>query len=161
MRTILVRTVEGLVVRTWGLAWLLSLAVTSTGCAMTATMIPVEGPLSQVRPAPVLQVRVDGILGNSGKLSFTMPDGEACNGRWASAAGAGVTVGSAGLLSQYGSMYVSGYSVSTGTGQNPGQALALCSKGRTLQLEFVTGAGTAHGFGIGKDNEGNIYRFVF
>ena len=30
-----------------------------------------------------------------------------------------------------------------------------------MQLEFVTGAGTAHGFGIAKDDEGNIYRFVF
>lgn len=43
----------------------------------------------------------------------------------------------------------------------PGYALATCSRGRTLQLEFVTGAGTAHGFGIAKDNEGNIFRFVF
>lgn len=51
--------------------------------------------------------------------------------------------------------------MSTGTGQNPGQAIATCAKGRTLQLEFVTGAGTAHGYGIGKDNDGNIYRSVF
>jgi len=64
-------------------------------------------------------------------------------------------------MSQYGSAYLSGYSISTGSGQNPGAALAVCSTGRSLQLEFVTGAGTAHGFGIGKDNEGNIYRFVF
>lgn len=131
------------------------------GCAMTATMIPVDGPLSQLRPVPVLQIRVEGIMGNSGKLSFAMPDGDLCTGRWSSAAGAGLTVGSAGLMSQYGSAYLSGFAIETGTGQNPGQALAVCGKGRTLQLEFVTGAGTAHGYGIGKDNDANIYRFVF
>lgn len=133
----------------------------SVGCSLKATMVPVEGPLSHIRPVRVLYVRADGILGNSGDISFVMPDGESCKGRWSSAAGAGLSIGSAGLLSQYGSTYITGYSVSTGTGQNPGQALAVCSKGRTVQLEFVTGAGTAHGFGIGKDNESNIYRFVF
>ncbi len=124
-------------------------------------MVPVEGPLSLLRPVPVLRVRADGILGNSGNISFTMPDGDLCKGRWASAAGAGVTIASASLLTQYGPKYVTGYSVSTGSGQNPGQAIIVCGKGRTIQLEFVTGAGTAHGFGIGKDNEANVYRFVF
>jgi hypothetical protein len=131
------------------------------GCALNATMVPVEGPLSEMRPVPVIQARADGIMGNTGNITFLMPEGETCKGRWSSAAGAGVTLGAAGLISQYGSAYASGYSVSTGTGQNPGYALATCSKGRTMQLEFVTGAGTAHGFGIAKDNEGNIFRFVF
>ncbi len=145
----------------WILASLAASVVVTGGCAMTATMVPVEGPLSQIRPVPVLQVKVDGILGNTGNIAFTMPDGDQCKGRWSSAAGAGLTVGSAGLISQYGAAYGYGYAVSTGTGQNPGQALAVCARGRTVQIEFVTGAGTAHGFGIGKDNEDNVYRFVF
>ena len=147
--------------RRLGLSLVLLTGLASSGCSLTATMIPVEGPLSQLRPVPVIQAKADGIMGNSGNITFTMPDGGTCKGRWSSAAGAGVTVGSAGLISQYGSTVLSGYSVSTGTGQNPGQALAVCSTGRSVQLEFVTGAGTAHGFGIAKDNESNIYRFVF
>jgi hypothetical protein len=139
----------------------IALALCFSGCSLTATMLPVEGPLSLQRPVPVLQVKADGILGNSGNISFTMPDGETCRGRWASAAGAGFSVGSATLLSQYGPTVLSGYTISTGEGQNPGQALVTCTKGRTFQIEFVTGAGTAHGFGVGKDNEGNLYRFVF
>ena len=135
--------------------------MTTGGCALTATMVPVEGPLSQVRPVPVLRVRADGILGNSGKLSLTMPDGDRCQGRWASAAGASVTFGAASLLSQYGTTYLSGYSISMGSGQNPGQALVVCDAGRVLQIEFVTGAGTTSGFGIAKDNEDNLYRLVF
>ena len=39
--------------------------------------------------------------------------------------------------------------------------LATCDSGRVFELEFFTGSGTASGFGIGKDNENNIYRFVF
>ena len=70
-------------------------------------------------------------------------------------------MGAGSLIGQYGSTYLSGFSLSAGRGQNPGQALLTCEKGRTVQLEFVTGAGTAHGYGIGKDNEGNVFRFVF
>lgn len=141
---------------------LLATSLILGGCSITATMIPVEGPMSQLRPVPTLKVLVKGVQGNSGDLSFALPDGDKCSGRWASAAGAGVTVGGANLIGQYGSTYLTGFSVSTGTGQNPGQALATCAtSGRTVQLEFVTGAGTAHGYGIGKDNDGNIYRFVF
>ena len=131
------------------------------GCSLTATMVPVEGPLSQLRPVPVFNVRVDGIMGNTGKISFAMQDGETCKGRWSSAAGAGVSVAAGSLVSQYGSAYLTGYSVSTGSGRNPGQALIVCTKGRTIQVDFVTGAGTAHGFGIAKDNESNVYRLVF
>ena len=132
-----------------------------SGCGITGTMIPVEGPLSKTRPVPVLQVAIDGILGNSGNLSFNMPGGERCTGKWSSAAGSGVSVNFGGLISKYGAVYGSGVTVSPGRGQNPGQALAVCDSGRTLQLEFVTGAGTASGYGFGKDNQENVYRFVF
>jgi hypothetical protein len=144
-----------------GLFAVVILACCATACALTATMVPVEGPMSLLRPVPVLKVHVDGILRNSGNVSFRMPDGDRCRGRWSSAAGANATFASGSLLSQYGTTYVSGYSISTGSGQNPGQAIAVCDNGRTLQIEFVTGAGTAHGFGIAKDNEANIYKLVF
>jgi hypothetical protein len=127
---------------------------------MHANMMPVTGPLSVASPVPVLSVKVSGILGNSGGIAFTMPDGEQCKGRWSSAAGANVSYGNASLLNQYGSTYIAGYAVSAG-GQNPGEALATCDRGRAFQMEFTTGGGTAHGFGIGKDNKGNIYRMVF
>ncbi len=132
------------------------------GCSTTATMVPVEGPMSQLRPVPILLVKVDGIMGNTGNLSLSMPGGETCSGRWGSAAGAGITLGSASLFTTHGTaVYGSAFSISTGTGQNQGQALLVCNRGRTIQIEFVTGAGTANGFGIGKDNEDNLYKFVF
>lgn len=136
---------------------------TQIACAPVrlVTMVPVNGPLSEQRPVPVLQLKAEGITGNSGRVTMVMPGGELCEGRWSSAAGAGLAYGSASLLSEYGSAYLSGFSISTGHGQNPGQALVVCPSGRVLQIEFVSGAGTGNGFGIAKDNEENIYRLVF
>lgn len=131
-----------------------------SACSSTATMVPVEGPLSRVRPVPVLLVEVNGIMGNSGSLSTLIPPGDLCTGRWSSAAGSGLTVVTGGLISTYGSIYGFG-TATTSQGQNEGRALLICSSGRTIDVEFITGAGTANGFGIGKDNEGNIYKLVF
>lgn len=131
------------------------------GCSLNATMMPVEGPLSLADPVPTLKVKADGIWGNSGRIAFALPNGERCEGRWASAAGTAASVSSTSLLSEYGPLYLTGYTVSTDAGQNPGLALASCDRGSSFQLEFVTGSGSSHGFGIGKDNRGNVYRFVF
>jgi hypothetical protein len=132
------------------------------GCSLHATMIPVEGPMSLTRPAPVINVKADGVMfGGSGKLTFTLPPADACVGRWASAAGSGVGYTSGSLMSEYGAIYLSALTVSPGGSQNPGQGLATCATGRTVQLEFVTGAGTRHGFGIAKDSDGNIFKFLF
>lgn len=143
------------------LSALVLLSLILCGCSMTGTMVPVEGPLSLLRPVPVMKFKADGIMGNSGKFTFKMPDGDSCSGRWSSAAGAGVTIGGLTLIGKYGPTYGSGYSISSGTGQNPGQAIATCTKGRVVQIEFITGAGTAHGFGIAKDNENNVFKMVF
>jgi len=140
--------------------WLAALALLP-GCTTQLSFYPLEGPLSKEVPLLVLLATASGIDGNTGKLTLTMPDGEACSGRWSSAAGAGVTLSSMSLIGTYGSIYGTGASVSTGTGQNPGQAFMSCSKGRTFQIEFVTGAGTANGFGFAKDNQGNVYRVLF
>ena len=131
------------------------------GCATTGTMVPVEGPLSKMTPVPIIQPYADGIWGNTGNMSLTMPDGEQCKGRWSSAAGAGVAMGTGSLISTYGNVYGTGVSVSTGHGQNPGQAILTCDKGTIIHVEFVTGAGTANGFGFAKDNKGNVYRLIF
>lgn len=140
---------------------LMPLLLLLVGCSVTATMVPVEGPLSQLRPIPVYKVKADRVTGNTGKISFSDGNGDSCAGRWSSAAGVGVGVSSANLISQYGSAYLTGYSVSNTPGRNPGQALLTCTKGRVIQADFITGSGTAHGFGIAKDNENNVYRLLF
>ena len=40
-----------------------------------------------------------------------------------------------------------------------GQASATGSKGTILNLEFGVDGGSGKGYGVGKDNKGNLYRF--
>jgi hypothetical protein len=137
------------------------LVLPTAGCALTATIVPVEGPLSELQPVPVIHATIGGVATGRGTISFAMPDGETCQGEWGVDAGQ-ITGGTTGLLAEYGPMYLDGY---TGTGAQdviPGQALALCSKGRSVQLEFIrVPDGMAHVFGVGKDSRGNIYRVAF
>jgi len=39
--------------------------------------------------------------------------------------------------------------------------LAAGNKGTLMEIELLTGAGTAHGFGVAKDNKENVYRVLF
>lgn len=142
---------------------LLGLVCFASACSVKAMMIPVEGPFSQMTPVPVVQAIADGIWGNAGNLTFTMPDGDACRGRWASLAGAGeTTITSGSLISQYGTVVgISTAQTVGGSGSNPGKALVTCRSGRLVEVEFMTGAGTGHGYGVAKDNQNNIFKFVF
>jgi len=131
---------------------------------MTGTITAVAGPLSQQPSASALEVDLEGgMFGNTGNLSFALPDGAVCRGRWTSSTGPALTVTSGHLLSGYGPRFVPGAAVppALGPGQSMGQAFIDCGKGRSIRLEFVTGPGTVHGWGIGEDNAANIFRFVF
>jgi hypothetical protein len=112
-------------------------------------------------PLPVITATAEGITGNNGRFSLAMPDGETCDGEWSSAAGSGVSISTMSLFNTYGSIYGTGVAVSPGRGQNPGRAFLVCNRGRQIDVEFVTGAGTANGFGFAKDNRGNVYRLLF
>lgn len=124
------------------------------GCSLNTSMVPIQGPLSQQRPVPTIDVHVGGILGNHGDLSFTMPDGERCKGQWTSLSGGNTIATSGSLLATYDSAQFSALAT-----KHPGQALATCDRSRTVQVEFASSG--KHGVGVAKDNEGNVYRFVF
>lgn len=155
-------------------AALILLLAVAIGCVgtTTASLYPIEGPLSKKTPLPVIVAKASGISENTGDISLTMPDGECCKGRWASAAGAGVSVGfgsiavsstggTSSFFKTYSTTYGFGASMNTGTGQNPGTAMLTCDRGRVIQVEFITGAGTANGYGFAKDNKGNVYKLIF
>ena len=132
-----------------------------SACSTTARLYPVEGPLSTQVPIPVVQASVNGIMGNNGPITMMMPGGVNCVGEWSSAAASQVAYGSGSLLGTYGATYFSGVSISPGRGQNPGRAIANCTDGNQIDVEFVTGAGTATGFGIARDKRGNVFRLLF
>lgn len=136
-------------------------AVFIAGCSTTARMYPVEGPASVQAPVQVLHATINGITGNNGSLTFALPDGVPCEGEWSSAAGVQTTFGAGSLFTQYGPVYGSGYAITSGGGQNPGRAIATCTDGTRFDIEFVTGGGTANGFGFARDTRGNVYRVLF
>lgn len=132
--------------------------VVISGCALTTQFIPVEGPLASVRPLPIIVARAE----RSGRhrITFALPSGEQCVGRWSTISGGSVSVVGGSLLSQYGSTYLSGYAV-TSSGQYAGQALVPCANGNVFQIEFVGSEWSGGGFGIAKDSAGNVFRFIF
>ncbi len=96
-------------------------------CSTTANLYPVSGPLTEQNPVPTLVATVDGITGNTGNFSFSMPNGAACSGKWSSVAPQYASVSTGTLFDQYGA--VAGYSTTVGNvpGVNKGQAFASCS----------------------------------
>lgn len=137
--------------------WLSLGSLLLASCSTTANLYPVQGPLSAQRPLPVITANADGITGNTGNLSLTMPDGETCSGKWSSVA---PTFSGVGLFSQYGS--TAGFVVSgIQPGVNKGQAFLTCSRGTTMDAEFFTGSGTANGYGVARDSNKNVYKMLF
>lgn len=128
-----------------------------SACSTTINLYPVQGPLAAQRPLPVIVATADGITGNTGNLSMTLPDGETCSGKWSSAAP--TYAGSVSLIGQYGG--IAGFGVGIVPGVNKGQAFVTCSGGTTLEAEFYTGSGTANGYGVAKDSKSNIYKMIF
>ncbi len=139
------------------------------GCSTTAHLYPIEGPLSKLVPLPVLKARADGITGNTGSITLTMPDGEELRGRWSSIAPQQVTFSSAsgsasvqgGMARAWAQVYGAEFSVSNLPGVNRGEAMLTGPKGTVLQVEFFTGSGTANGNGVAKDNHGNVFKVIF
>lgn len=131
------------------------------GCSATVSMFPTDGPLKSERPAPVLQAVAENITSNSGPFKVTYPDGDVCEGRWASIAPQMVSVGWGGLFGKYGSVAGVSASAVNKPGINRGEAMAICKSGNQVQVEFFTGSGTANGLGVAKDEYGNIFKLIF
>lgn len=131
------------------------------GCSTSVNMYPVEGPLAQQKPPPVVIARADGITSNTGNLTLTLPDGEPCSGKWSSVAPQMTVVSSTSLFTRYGS--VAGFGVASGPlpGVNRGQAFLTCTQGTTIEAEFFTGSGTANGYGVARDSKSNVYKMIF
>jgi hypothetical protein len=140
-------------------------AAVAAGCSTTADLYPIDGPLSKIVPLPVLKARADGITGNTGAITVTLPDGEVLKGRWSSIAPQQVTYSagstSIGLNSVWTQVYGSGFSISNLPGVNRGEAMLTGPKGTVLQVEFYTGSGTANGNGVAKDNKRNVFKVIF
>jgi hypothetical protein len=46
-------------------------------------------------------------------------------------------------------------------GENQYEIAHIGDRGTTIDIEFLTGVGTCHGFGVAKDNKRNVYKVIF
>jgi hypothetical protein len=130
-------------------------------CSASVELYPVKGPYSEQTNKPIIHATAHGVMGNTGRFVVTLPNNETCEGRWSSAAGVMVASGTGTLFSQYGSLVGFGTAISNVPGVNRGEAMSFCPSGRSLEAEFYTGSGTANGYGIARDSEGNVYKMLF
>lgn len=131
---------------------------------MTGTLSRVEGDSVNEKAFPSLEVDLaGGIFGDTGPLSFVLAPNVTCRGQWFATVDNAAMATRGRLLSQYGPQYFPGSALPAvaDTYQRLGRAFIDCDGGRTMRLEFITGPGTPHGWGIAKDNHGAIYRFTF
>jgi hypothetical protein len=139
------------------------------GCSTTVDLYPVDGPLAAVAPLPVIKARAAGITSNSGKITLIMPDGEVMSGRWSVVAPREVEVGASnasaviqggGLAPVWGQVYGTTVRSRGVAGTNRGHAMLTGDRGGVLEVEFAVGSGTASGYGVGRDNRGNVYKVI-
>lgn len=136
---------------------------------MAGDLYPVSGPLSKVSPLPVVKMKIEGVTGNSGPVSLTLPSGEFCKGRWSVTAprmGGVVSTSasarvSSGLETAFVEMNGTSYVSVAKPGVNKGQAVLVGEKGAIIECAFLVGSGTASGYGTAVDNRGNVYKVLF
>ena len=133
------------------------------GCtaSTTANLYPVQGPLSQSKTPVVIVAKVEGITGGTGPFELSMPNGVVCKGKWSSVAPTYSESTNVSLLTRYGSVTGTGNTTGLLPGANKGQAFANCSDGNSVNAEFITGSGTANGYGVAEDKRGNVFKLLF
>lgn len=142
--------------------YILIMWVFLSGCATVPINIyPVEGPLAG--KGIILKSKYVYTGTGHGPIEVVMPDGEVCKGEYSTIAGGvtGTSFGFGGLFTaqQYTSLLGSGF-MSAVENKQYGQATLIGDKGTIVQVEYFTSL-TGHGFGLGKDNKGNIYRIQY
>lgn len=133
----------------------------TAGCSQSVSLFPVEGPLADHGGVSEIVGTAHDVHKNTGALEVTLPSGSTCSGKWSSLAPQMTTTTTTSLLTTYGSAL--GISTASGPlpGINRGEAIAICQDGRRIDMEFLTGSGTANGVGVAKDTEGNVYKMLF
>jgi hypothetical protein len=152
----------------WNLACFVAACLVSA-CSVTGNLFPVQGPLTKAQPLPVIPIKIDGVTGNSGPASLTLPDGEKCVGRWSVVAprmvgsmghsGSGTI--SSGLDTAFVQVHGRSFVNVGAPGVNQGQAMLIGASGTVIEAAFLVGSGTASGYGVAKDNRGNVFKVLF
>jgi hypothetical protein len=147
------------------LAILASLALL-VGCGLSAGAMlqPVSGPLFEAH-IPSIQVLFSGMGSGAGQIRINMPSGEIVNGQFKTMGGYSSTMGADSEAKPTDPLAVTGadwkalYGASEATaGQINGQIEGTGDMGTILRGEYVMDPVNPRGYGVAKDNKGNLYR---
>jgi hypothetical protein len=139
------------------------------GCSATFHLYPVQGPLSNQKPSPVLVGVKTGFA--SGTLSIILPGGESCAGPWSlvrplQGKGSDDQVKSPtehDLSSTWDSIFGSGFYVANVLGARQyARSILIGNQGSTVYLELYSSE-VEHSpvLGVAQDNKGNTYKVTF
>lgn len=131
-------------------ALLLFVAVLMSGCA-GGHLYPVQGPISEQKPAPIFMIKTD--YGDS--MTAKLGKGKVCHGSWLDVVPEDPTVRD--MATEWDLVYGKGYFMANVLG-HPGIARArlTCTPDDTiLNAEFDSAKGVA------TDNKGNVFRLMF
>jgi len=149
-----------------GLAPLLLLTA-CFGALSSATLVPVAGPLLDAHTA-ALKVLMSGSLTGQGTVQVTMPGGEIVCGEFQTLTGYSNSTDFGSGSAIPGQMVVTrdDWKAAYGSGMDAGEKIhGLLSgtgeKGTLLSGEYIVDPMEGHGFGVAKDNRGNLYRLTF
>jgi hypothetical protein len=137
------------------------------GVVRGAALVPFEGPLFDMH-GPEIRVVFSNATTGRGTLSFTMPDKEKVSGEYSTlsefSADAAQGTGESGRSrvavtpEDWKALYGRSDMI---TGQINGQALCHGDRGTIMQVQYVVDPFDNKGFGVAKDNWGNLYRLRF
>lgn len=128
-----------------------------SGCGRPAGLYPVEGPLTQSGQEEKIALTFGANRFSShGKMEVTLADGEICEGEY--------NILPAGRTAEIFSFSL--YAKHFGSGLAPqearyGQAMLTGDKGTVFQAEFYLVRGGKRGYGLARDNKGNLYKLIW
>jgi hypothetical protein len=130
-------------------ALLLFAALLASGCA-AGHLYPVRGPLSARVPPPIYKVGMD----NGDSMSTTLGDGEVCRGTWLDVVQEDPTARD--MSAEWDAVYGEGFFLANVWGHiGIARATLTCPKGATVKVEFNSTKG------VGKDNNGDVFKLTF
>ena len=121
----------------------------------------IEGSPSAPTPVPVYKVIIGGV-GNSGTMTATLRDDEACSGHWAPLRQDDPSASK--LSAVWDRVYGQGFFVAHILGGSRAyRAVLVGDKGTTLTVEFygLNAADMNDVRGVAEDNNGNVFKLTF
>jgi len=145
---------------------ILGLLLAGTACTITARLTPVQGPLSILKPPPVVVARLKANgPGQPRTLLVELPGGELCRSAFPGGAGEDGgpirAVAAPGDAAQrdWDAVYGLGYYVARVVGSEHTRMVAVGDQGTRLTLDYF--AYGQFNTGVATDSHGNVYKAVF